>query len=300
MSLSSKLRVLEYEPQMNLGMQRCELASVLFDSVLDRSNWNAWYNDSYALILYRAKAQLEQIGITSAVVRRKLIDSNQAPRVHFALERCIKKGFQAEVLRLLVASEAYNHEHVIRHKLGYWHLTGAPEGTLARRACKNLHRSLEFVPVKVAFVLFRTWCNGWCTARRFQVRRASCLLGCGVQSTFDEECFDSIQHYAYCPIVARFAERRLQMPHSLVRNLMNFLCLNTIADDEMWTLQLLLLYAVYRSTNCIRFSKAPGTLTCMDELLLQFVHQGASQSRFAQQIVHKHVTMRSARRRRTS
>ena len=70
MSWSSKLRILEYEPQMNLGMQRCELASVLCESVLDRSSWNTWYNNSYALILFRAKAQLEQIGITSAVVRR--------------------------------------------------------------------------------------------------------------------------------------------------------------------------------------------------------------------------------------
>ena len=181
-------------------------------------------------------------------------------------------------MRLLVASESYNQKHVIRDQPDYWHLTGTPEGTLARRACKDLHRSLEFVPVKVAFVLFRTWCNGWCTARRFQVRRATCLLGCGVQGAFDEECFDSIQHHAYCPTVARFAGRRLQMPHALVRNLMNFLCLNTVVDDEMSTLQLLLLYAVYRSTNCIRFSKAPGTLTCMDELLMQFLHHGASQS----------------------
>ena len=79
---------------------------------------------------------------------------------------------------------------------------------------------------------------------------------------------------------------------------MSFLCLDLEADEEIWTLQLLLLHAVYSATNCIRFSKAPVSLTCVEELLLQFLHQGASQSSCAQRVVHKYVTARLYQRAR--
>ena len=155
----------------------------------------------------------------------------------------------------------------------------------------------KLVPVKVVLTLFRTWWNGWCTARRFQVRHAQCLFRCRPASP--DECLDSIKHYACCPVVAEFATRRLHLPHSLVKNMLSFLCLTANVDDETRALQMLLLHAVYSSTNCIRFAKSDTQFRCIDELLLQYVHQGASKSSFAQRAVHNRVTNSRAVRQRT-
>ena len=168
---------------------------------------------------------------------------------------------------------------------------------LARRAWRNLTHALEVAPSRFVFVLFCTWFNGWCTARRFQVKQAPCLFGCDMGSS--EDCLDSIQHYAYCPIVASFASRHLCLPHAHVRNLLSFLCLRSNSDDELFVLQLLLLYAVYAATNCLRFQKPHITQASMHEFLLQFVHQGAAQSAFAQRVVHKLVTTRGFGSQRT-
>ena len=297
MALATKMRVCEYEPQLNLQSQCRELAVVRAENLVDRKAWSSWYQNSYALVLCRARSHFEQLDITQATVMRRMAQTYVIPRNPAELERFKKKHFQAQLLRQLLEREAYNHENIVRDHLERWHIASVPAGTLARRACRHLKHALDLVPLKVALVLFRTWFNGWCTARRFQVREAKCLLGCGAPCTFTESCFDSIDHYAYCPVVANFAQRHLQLPNCHVRSMVNFLCLSVV-DDETLTLQLLLLHSVYSATNCIRYSVAPRALDCMDELLLQYIHQAASGSRLAQKVVHKRVTMRYAQRRR--
>ena len=136
------------------------------------------------MVLHRACTQVGMSGINSATVTAKLKKSGLVPRNSAALEKYIKKNFQAQVLSQLLESMAYNHEYVIRCKMEYWNLPNVPEGVLARRACRYLQHAIKLVPLKVVLVLFRTWFNGWCTARRFQEKTAKCLLGCGVQSTF--------------------------------------------------------------------------------------------------------------------
>ena len=109
---------------------------------------------------------------------------------------------------------------------------------------------------------------------------------------------DSLEHYAYCPIVGDYARSKLRLPAHLSHGLRAFMCLESDVSDEDATLQLLLLYAVYTATNQLRFGvKCRRTLNG-HVLLQQFVQQGAASSSKAQQIVdsiyHRH---QSARRR---
>jgi hypothetical protein len=199
-------------------------------------------------------------------------------------------------LRNLVEKHEYNHEHVIRNKLRRWQLL-VPAGILARRSIRVLEHAFHLVPCRVALVLFRTWFNGWCTARRFQKLQSVCLLGCAAGQC--EGCHDSIEHYATCPVVVNFASRGLHLPSNLIGSRLHFLCLGRDIDNDTRTLQLLLLYAVYSSTNCLRASSHTAMHhSNMHEMLLQFVHQGANQSSAAQQVVHCALQCHPALRRR--
>ena len=140
---------------------------------------------------------------------------------------------------------------------------------LVRRALRTLQLAFDLVNPRVAIALFRTWLNGWCTARRFQDYNSSCLCQC--ESANSE---DSIEHYAHCPVVVHFAVNKLKLPTHLTTGLRGFLCLDRDVSDEVRTLQLLLLFAVYSASNSIRFGKCPAPAD-ISELLFQFVHQGA-------------------------
>ena len=148
------------------------------------------------------------------------------------------------------------------------------------------------MPVRVALVLYRTWVNGWCTARRFQVKEADCLLGC--KPTWAERCYDSIEHYAHCPIIRQFSRESLDLPEDATGNMLVFLCLQGGHGPETLCVQQLVLYAVYTATNALR--RTTGFTGQWKELLLQYVHQGAGQSAFAQQALRAHLE--SARRKR--
>ena len=93
-----------------------------------------------------------------------------------------KNGFQNAVFAKLIRLEAYDHEAVLRKKLARWRIHAIPDGSLARRGSRILQRAFERAPVRVANVLFRTWLNGWCTARRFQVAHSACLFHCRVDA----------------------------------------------------------------------------------------------------------------------
>ena len=60
-------------------------------------------------------------------------------------------------------------------------------------------------PPRVFAAVFRTYFNGWCTARRFQ-QAGTCAFGC-----IDYE--DSVEHYARCPVLARFGQKCLRLSY---------------------------------------------------------------------------------------
>ena len=143
----------------------------------------------------------------------------------------MKAAFQSQVVQHLVAAERYNHEHILRKKITRFEITCVPAGILSRRAAKRLVHAFEIVPARVAIVLFRTWLNGWCTACRFQQKGTSCLFGCQCPSIHD--CIDSMEHYAICAVVQRFARQSLHLLDELVGNMLGFMCLSPNTDDGM-------------------------------------------------------------------
>ena len=88
----------------------------------------------------------------------------------------------------------------------------------------------------------------------------------------------------------------MHLPSDSVGGMLNFLSLNKGVTDDIRTLQLLLLYAVYAGTNCIRFAHPSLSNQDIHEFLLQYVHQGASGCKSTQKIVDQFVRRRVRRR----
>ena len=300
MARAAKLRILEFEPQMNCQQYSDDLLSARASACFKHEIWSRWYDNSHVSVLLSTRLKLQDVGVTPSTVRSALLQARRPGSSISALRNYVKNHFQSTVLHQLVLSEAFSHEHAIRLHLVRWKLTSVPEGVLARRAARHLRAACGLVPVRVAIVLFRTWFNGWCTRRRFQIRCSECLLGCGTVpgAGYAHECLDSIEHYAVCPVVTQFATQRLHLASTLVKNLLSFLCLNAGVDDETRAIQMLLLFSIYSATNYIRFAAAPKSFDSIQELLLQYVHQGAGQLSFSQNVVHKRLTARWAMRRR--
>ena len=93
-----------------------------------------------------------------------------------------------------------------------------------------------------------------------------------------EGCHDSIEHYAHCRVVRNFALQTLHLPESVVGGLKAFLGLHVPVDEDTLIVQQLLLYAVYSATNRLRHGTTCTDPSSPNELLLQYMHQGAGQS----------------------
>ena len=295
-SLASKLRVCTFEPQLVLQNMHSDLLFAFANLRFKRSKWDSWYNQSYVLNLVHARLQADSLDITERSIRDIFAKTSRQNQQASSAETLFRRRFQALVSDQLSARAGYSSEGVLRRKLARWRIAGVPEGTLTRRAVRILHRAFALVPARVAFVLFRSWFNGWCTARRFQNRSALCRFGC--ESGSAAGCHDSIEHYAHCKAVRAFAADILHLPHQVVGSLQGFLCLSAGLDDDTLTLQLLLLYAVYTATNVLRFAQPCAPIGSVKELLLQFVHQGARNSSNAQHVVHRAMFQRARQRAR--
>ena len=298
-SIAAKMRVYHCEPQLNCQAMHEELLHVFATAPLKHSVWDGWYNSSHCLTLTRACDQAEGLGISIDALRREAAKRGTRQLSHRCTHGRSKdmfaKTFQSVALRCLSRSEAYNHEYVLRGKLKRWRITSVPEGTLARRACRVLRSAFTSTPVRVANVLFRTWFNGWCTARRFQKTTSTCLFHCASGSL--PGCHDSIEDYAHCQVVRQFSLNTVNLPPNAVGTLQAFLGLVADVDDDTLVVQHLVVYAVYTATNRLRHGLALPSLTCISELLLQYLHQGAAQSASAQAAVQRLIARKYKRRR---
>jgi hypothetical protein len=79
------------------------------------------------------------------------------------------------------------------------------------------------------------------------------------------------------------------LPCNQVGGLINFLCLGRDVSEDQRAVQLLLLFAVCGATNCLRFGGLKSGHLNVKEFLLQYLHQGASQSSSAQQALRNHL-----------
>ena len=88
----------------------------------------------------------------------------------------------------------------------------------------------------------------------------------------------------------RYPKQKLTTNH----HLLGLLCLQAGHGADSICVQQLVLCAVYTATNALR--RTTGFTGLWKELLLQYMHQDAGQSAFAQQALHAHLE--SARRKR--
>ena len=246
-------------------MQRWHASAKFF-----HGSWSAWYANCHIHVLDRARSEARQLGVSLDLVCVTLRNNpSNVPRTN--CEARFRRLFQRCAYQLLLAREGYNAEHHFRRRLQRWLVPGAPPaGTLARRGLNRMQTFFRLVAPHVAIVVFRAWFNGWCTARRFQDRSSRCVLHC-CRLTAE----DSIEHYAFCPIVKDFALTSgiSQQAHC---PLLSFLALEGVPDEDHQTLQILLLYAVYSATNVCRklLNEQPHRLEVdRHDLLMQFAKQ---------------------------
>ena len=269
MALAAKLRVASFEPDLHVEARARDLDMSLAFPAFVRPSWQQWYEQSHVFVLRRACRQASQVSISQQSVCHAI--SEQVPHLSGTrLANHVKKHFQAKALEQILSKERYNHEAFLRGRLERWRLQEAPIGIMTRRSVQRLTKIFSLTTVRVGVVIFRTWLNGWCTARRFQHKDSKCVFNC--ECAFSE---DSIEHYAFCPIIRRFATQHLHLSANLVGAMCPFLCLNRYTNDSTLIVQCLLTYATYTASNRIRFGGINPASICMNEFLMQIMCQGA-------------------------
>ena len=135
-------------------------------------------------------------------------------------------------------------------KLERWEV-GLWDRTKLEKALKVLKRLKGLVPPRVTAAVVRTWRNGWCARRRFQLKHDNrCIFGC-------EEEEDSVEHYSCCKQVECWAGMELwcEAYDSAIVRRRSFLLLGSelISDDSL-IIGALRIAAVYRVHNSVRHS----------------------------------------------
>ena len=143
--------------------------------------------------------------------------------------------------------------------------------SLAKRACRILNEIHTRVPPCVLFCLVATWCNAWCTKRRFQQEGPCQLLnGCSGE--------DSLEHYATCACHWGVLEGRLCRPRN-PQTLRRFLVLTASTSDEM-VIQACHVYAVKRAADlqrnglCQSSAEEIGKLIWQGHRIVAMYHAG--------------------------
>ena len=219
---------------------------------LDRAVcWNAWYDSSYPLTLFKANAHAESHGIDATSVFR-------APRRDDPASARKKLQQLLESLLLSTRSLNVNCEERLRHKTTRWHLT-IPLGIACRRIGRRLGALGQLTTPRVQSAVFKTLWNGWTTAARFQTV-APCVLGCSPTAE------DRIEHYCRCPFTHELLVGWMGLSDRLV-SLPAFLLALPDMTDASITLVSVVVYAMFRATSHFRHcSVCPDHAVVVDYL----------------------------------
>ena len=236
--------------------------------------WGQWFQQSFLLKLDQNEKQvINEVGAMQNV-------SAEAPNSR-------SKGcFQGEVYRRLLSHTAPDPAFRIREKLDRWKLLDASRhphvnligkqktpAWMSEKTLQNLCKLRALVPPRVVSAVFSTVWNRWATRRRWQQRSSDsniCQLNCGAEAE------DSIEHYARCPRTQELARRFLRLDPLRQVNLHSFMVCNphTTSDADL-TATALLVYSVYRMTNCQRFQPMLTALEDIISAMKQFAREGA-------------------------
>ena len=155
-----------------------------------------------------------------------------------------RENFQKRITPLFRTTDIGSSTTHFRRRLDRW----TALHTLPGRRLTKVGRVLEVLgrttSPKVQAAYLRTFCDGWCTRRRFQ-EHAACAFGCGVGQ-------DGLEHFARCRIVGQlFASSCNLTGHRTDDALDSFLIMRDM-QEEVVAARGRALYALYRLYNGIR------------------------------------------------
>ena len=209
-------------------------------------DWGHWFDKAF---VHQMKEHIQTCRSELSITRFRIEEriSRGCPRPWAPqLAWLIQKSFQKEVSAQMAARSKYDAEDRVRSHLRRFGLLDRRQAALA---LKRLLRLGGDVPPRVWAATHGCLWNRWATARRRQVTRSNCLLGCSWAE-------DSIEHYAQCPAIVDFAQRRLQITFRFSPPI-HYWMLAAPEDQESrvdgwWSRLALLLFAVLRTTNLAR------------------------------------------------
>ena len=268
-SWAAKCRVARWEAARTGGLQVVDRARALRQLAVSsgepalRASWAHWLDNVFVLQLDSAVAAAAAAGVRTRDVESTIAQDAPRPWSPEVLAT-IRRQFQRKAAVLLDPLPPGYAERTMRRRLDRWSIVPFP-CVRARRALAVLHRLRNVVPPRVLAALLRTWWNGWNTDRRLQrigPGLGRCRWGCDAWEG------DAIEHYSVCPILERFAARRLGL-HSSERQLASrrtdFLLLDVAAEKgplNNLVRRAILLATVYRCFNIARCSGLdPATAT---------------------------------------
>ena len=248
------MRVLHNEAGRHGGLHAEARAASIQDRELrsdeqaKRAVWSSWFNGLFCKTLAAAGREARAQGVSRRTIERAIVEQEPRP-LTAVLSHKLKTHFQRTAAKQLTedrASRARKIEAPLRKKLNRWSIS-VPQGRRAIRYIQHMGAMKGKVPPRVTSAMIRTACNGWCTARRFQVQPSRCMMGC-------RQGEDSIEHYAVCPIVAEVAHERLRLkqPDSNQHKLENMLGFNLGDNMDICVRRHCLTAATYRLHNIKR------------------------------------------------
>jgi hypothetical protein len=251
--------------------------------------WGQWFQKSFLLKLDQNEKQvINEVGAWQDIGTKPPNPRKQS---------CL----QGEVYRRLLNHAAPDPALRIRANLDRWKLLDAschphinligkqrtPAWT-SEKTLQNLCKLRELVPPRVVSAVFSTVWNRWATKRRWQQRSSAlniCQLNCGTEAE------DSIEHYSRCPRTQELARRFLRLDPLRQVNLHSFMMCNphTSSDADL-TATALLVYAVYRTTNCQRFQQMLTETEDIISAMKQFAREGAKGHSNAKKVIDSRWT----------
>jgi len=220
------------------------------DCLGDQANvrWATWYERAHAENVYGAVEEVSKEGIKLAevVTAVRAREGNSKKTVRSDGKPC---GVQAEVYKRL-KKERGNPRRILGRWLKRWKI-GLWEEVKVERAMRTIDRLGKLVPPRVIAAVLRTWANGWCTTRRYQVE-SECIFGCPWRGT------DCIEHYLVCPKIEKWNGGfmgRIREGSAKDRSQRALLLGGQFVSDEELTLDALRLAALYDTHNKCRHGK---------------------------------------------
>ena len=211
-------------------------------AVLPRLRW--WYDSGIVKSLESAVAFVDGL---SAGVPTQTQDSRIQKHIADLVRPAISVFDLAAFLRLRLARWSQSDETI----------TGLDQ--IVQQAIHVLRQLHNMVPPCVIVSVLRTWCNGWCTSRRFGDE----ILGC----LYSSDCLgdDELEHYCVCTSTQHYLRAKLRVDARDMSSL-TFLLLSGDRDVPL-SLRAAHIHAALGVFNSCRHKGSPSTQRQMDDMM---------------------------------